>query len=79
MTMDVEMQGDDAQRVLQYGDFVILYGSHDHLYSVTLENHAITNNKFGNFHHEDIVGKRFGTQIPCRSESGFVYVLKQYL
>ena len=44
---------------LEYGDFIVLYGSHDQIYSVDLEFGGITNNKFGNYHHEDIVGKCF--------------------
>eukprot|EP00743_Colponemidia_sp_Colp-15_P005036 GILK01005423.1.p1 GENE.GILK01005423.1~~GILK01005423.1.p1 ORF type:complete len:333 (-),score=56.89 GILK01005423.1:151-1017(-) len=41
-----------------------------------MEKGAITNNRFGNFHHVDIIGKKYGAKIHSRTGKGWMYALR---
>jgi tRNA (adenine57-N1/adenine58-N1)-methyltransferase len=45
----------------------------DHFY---LEKGKILNNRFGHFHHDEIIGKPFGSRIFSKSTSGYMYALE---
>ncbi|KAJ1438768.1 S-adenosyl-L-methionine-dependent methyltransferase [Ochromonadaceae sp. CCMP2298] len=63
-------------KLMKHGDLVIVYERHDALDHFYLSDNAIFNNKFGTFHHNDIIGKPFGTKIQSRSTPGWVYMLE---
>lgn len=52
--------------MIQEGDFVLLYFNHDSIQRLSVSPGKITNHKFGNFHHDDILGKEFGSRITSR-------------
>lgn len=63
-------------RIMKAGDLVIVYERHDQLDHVYLKPGKVYDNRFGNFHHDDIIGKPFGSKIQSRSTQGFIYVLE---
>jgi len=58
------------------GDFVILYGSYTQMNGVVLKEGGITNNRFGNFHHEDLIGQPFGSKVRPRRGGGWLALLR---
>ncbi len=63
-------------RIMKSGDLVITYERHDSLDQLYLENGKIFNNKFGSFHHDDFIGKPYGSKITSRLSSGWMYALE---
>lgn len=63
-------------RLVEEGDLVILYERHDSLDHFYVKKGEILNNKFGNFHHNDMIGKPFGSKIMSKSSKGYVYILE---
>eukprot|EP00438_Fugacium_kawagutii_P033807 Skav216923 [mRNA] locus=scaffold1838:307443:311997:- [translate_table: standard] len=57
----------DSSRARE-GDFVILWGSYTQVFGVQLKHGEISNNRFGNFHHDEIIGQCFGSKV--RSKRG---------
>jgi hypothetical protein len=62
--------------VMKAGDLVIVYERHDQLDHIYLRKGKVYDNRFGNFHHDDMIGKPFGSRIKSRSSNGFVYMLQ---
>jgi hypothetical protein len=60
---------DGKDGVMCEGDMVIVFCSHDNMDYITLKRDAIANNKFGAFHHNDFIGKEFGSKV-------FVYIAR---
>lgn len=65
-----------AVRLMKVGDLVITYERHDTMDHIYLSENGIYSNKFGAFHHNDFIGKPFGSKIVCRSTSRWVYALE---
>lgn len=64
-------------RLIETGDLVIVYEKHNSLDYLFLGGAIdIYNNKFGSFHHSDIIGRHFGCKVHSRSSSGYVYILE---
>eukprot|EP00614_Pseudopedinella_elastica_P033914 CAMPEP_0172631654 /NCGR_PEP_ID=MMETSP1068-20121228/180453_1 /TAXON_ID=35684 /ORGANISM="Pseudopedinella elastica, Strain CCMP716" /LENGTH=93 /DNA_ID=CAMNT_0013442857 /DNA_START=156 /DNA_END=433 /DNA_ORIENTATION=- len=63
-------------RVIQEGSLVIVFLHHDELAHVYIRAHQILNNKWGNFHHDDVLGKEFGCQWKSRTGRGWVHALE---
>ena len=62
---------------MQAGDLVILYSGHTSVSHIWLTPAAIVDNRFGHFHHDDFIGKPFGSRISSRGNSdGWVYALR---
>lgn len=59
------------------GDFVILWGSYTQIDGVTLQAGAITNNRFGSFHHDDLIGCAFGSKVRGRRGGGWLALLRE--
>jgi tRNA (adenine57-N1/adenine58-N1)-methyltransferase len=51
------------QKTVNYGDVVLVYESRDSIKFFILESGKIFQNKYGNFKHEDIYGKTFGSKV----------------
>ena len=58
------------------GDLVISYERHDALDHFYLSAGKIFQNKYGHFHHEDMIGKPFGSKIFSRTSRGWIYTLE---
>ncbi len=58
------------------GDLVIVYERHDTLTHIYLSKDQIFQNKFGAFHHNDIIGKPFGSKVRSKISTGWVYFLE---
>ena len=63
-------------KFIENGDVVIVYERHDALDHIFISRDAIFQNKFGSFHHNDMIGKRFGSKIKSRSSNGWIYILE---
>ena len=63
------------KRVIKAGSLVIVFLSHDDLAHVYVKAGEILNNKWGSFHHDDIIGKTFGCHWESRGQKGWVYAL----
>jgi tRNA (adenine57-N1/adenine58-N1)-methyltransferase len=66
----------DRPRLIQDGDLVVIYERHDSLNHIYLSKGQIFNNKYGSFHHNDIIGKHFGIKVYSRCSTGWLYVLE---
>lgn len=66
------------QDVIKEGDLVVIVVSFDNLSFVYAKPKAIFSNRHGHFHHNDFIGKPFGTKIRSRDRRGygFCYLLK---
>jgi len=58
------------------GDFVILWGSYTQISGVMLKHGAIFNNRYGNFHHDDLIGQRFGSKVNPKNGGGWLALLR---
>lgn len=65
-----------AGAVAKEGDFVILWGSYAQINGVKLAAGAITNNRYGNFYHDDLIGQPFGSKVRPRKGGGWLALLK---
>jgi len=45
------------------GDMVVMYGSRDTVEQFRVQPGQIYNNKFGHFHHNDLVGVEYGAKV----------------
>ena len=63
-------------RFMKNGDLIVAYERHDSMDHFYLEAGKILNNKFGAFHHNDFIGKSFGSRIRSRSTAGWLYALE---
>lgn len=52
--------------IAKEGDFVILWGSYTQIFGIVLQPGTITNNKFGSFHHTDLIGEAYGSKVRSR-------------
>ena len=61
---------DGDRRVIRLGCLVIVFLAHDDLAHVYVKEGEILNNKWGSFHHNDIIGKSFGAHWKSRARGG---------
>lgn len=50
-------------RTIQSGSQVVLYGNRENIDQITVQPGGIFNNRFGHFHHDDLIGKEFGSKV----------------
>ena len=67
-----------SQPIIREGDLVVTMISFDNLDFVYAQKNKIFSNRNGHFHHNDFLGKPFGSKIRSRNNEGygFCYVLK---
>mmetsp|Transcript_132042 Transcript_132042/g.422504 ORF Transcript_132042/g.422504 Transcript_132042/m.422504 type:complete len:338 (+) Transcript_132042:83-1096(+) len=58
------------------GDYVVLWGSYTQIFGVVLQTGAITNNRFGNFHHDDLIGRSYGSKVRPRRGGQWLALLR---
>ena len=66
---------------VQEGDFVVLFGNYDNIFLVhAVIKGAILNNRYGSFHHDDLLGLEYGAKVEARTKQahakGFLYICK---
>lgn len=55
-----------SKRYPSYGEFLILYGSHECVLPVTLRRGGVLNTRLGNYRHEDIISTPYGSKVWTR-------------
>ncbi|KAG2192999.1 hypothetical protein INT47_002550 [Mucor saturninus] len=63
------------KKFIEAGDLVIVYMTRDNMTPIYISENGIFNNRFGVFHHNDIIGKQFGSKMVSSNYRGFVYLL----
>ncbi|CAL1126822.1 unnamed protein product [Cladocopium goreaui] len=66
MAADAEISDVSTSDTAREGDFVILWGSYTQIFGIVLKHGEIANNRFGNFHHDEIIGRHFGSRVRSR-------------
>lgn len=66
----------EAAERAREGDFVILWGSYTQVFGLVLKYGEILNNRFGNFHHDEIIGKEFGSKVRSRKGGQWLALLR---
>ncbi|GAQ86103.1 tRNA methyltransferase complex GCD14 [Klebsormidium nitens] len=61
--------------VIQEGDLVIVYESHDRMKAVKVSAKETLQNRFGSFKHSDWIGRPFGSKVHSCTQGGFVHLL----
>mmetsp|Transcript_53327 Transcript_53327/g.114580 ORF Transcript_53327/g.114580 Transcript_53327/m.114580 type:complete len:358 (+) Transcript_53327:70-1143(+) len=59
------------------GDHVILWGGYSNISGVVLKSGAITNNRFGAFHHDDLLAQPYGSKVRTRKGGQWMAMLRQ--
>ena len=60
---------------VQEGDFVVLFGNYDNIFLVhAVTKGAILNNRYGSFHHDDLLGLECGAKVEARSKQAHAKV-----
>lgn len=62
-TCSSNINNDENIGIVKEGDKIVIYGSRENCKVITIERGKIFNNKFGNFHHNDIIGKKYGSKV----------------
>lgn len=65
----------DTKKVIEDGDLVIIWVSRTMIKPTWMKSGETVQTKFGPFRHDDIIGQRFGTQLPSLTGKGFVHVI----
>ncbi|KAG2236510.1 hypothetical protein INT48_000810 [Thamnidium elegans] len=63
------------KKYIEEGDLVIIYMTRDNMTPIYIKKDTSFNNRFGIFHHNDIIGKQFGSKMVSSNYRGFVYLL----
>eukprot|EP00927_Polykrikos_kofoidii_P008824 TRINITY_DN13688_c0_g3_i1.p1 TRINITY_DN13688_c0_g3~~TRINITY_DN13688_c0_g3_i1.p1 ORF type:complete len:427 (+),score=97.10 TRINITY_DN13688_c0_g3_i1:121-1281(+) len=58
------------------GDYVVLWATHSMIQGVLVTSGQITNNRFGNFHHDDLIGLPYGSKVRPRRGDRWMAVLR---
>ena len=72
---DAAAISENNPNIMKKGDVVIVYLGHDSLDYITLKQDGVYDNKFGAFHHNEFIGKLFGSKIHSKTSSGWIYAL----
>jgi len=66
-------------KIVEADDFVILFERHDKMHGLRMVHGETIQNRFGLFHHTDVIGQPFGSRVFSRSPgangSGFMWIL----
>jgi len=58
------------------GDYVILWGGYNQISGLVLQAGAIFNNRYGSFHHDDLIGQTFGQKMRPRKGGAWMALLR---
>jgi energy-coupling factor transporter transmembrane protein EcfT len=73
--MDFALTVNETRRTIKPGSLVIVFLSHDELSYVYAVPGEILNNKWGSFHHNDLIGREFGCTWQSKFSNGWVHAL----
>lgn len=63
------------KEIIEEGDLVLVWISRTVIKPVTVKHGEDMQTKFGMFRHNDMIGKKFGSQISAHSGKGFVHIM----
>lgn len=69
------VDGAGAAAVASAGDFVVLWSGYTQMSGVLLQPGSTTTNKFGTFHHDDLIGRCYGSKVFPRKGFGWTAML----
>ncbi|CAK0853024.1 unnamed protein product [Prorocentrum cordatum] len=58
------------------GDYIVLWGGYSSVSGAVLEHGAITNNRYGSFHHDDLIGQPYGSKVWSRKGRAWLAMLR---
>ncbi|CAK4070478.1 unnamed protein product [Aphanomyces euteiches] len=61
--------------VVEEGDLVILFETHNSITYAYMKRDEIYQNRHGAFHHNDMIGHKYGTKVYSRMSKGYIYIL----
>ena len=64
-----------AGRTVRLGDLVVVYEGFNRQKAVTVTEKGCYQNRYGNFHHREWVGKPYGSKVYGKGDAGFVWLL----
>ena len=64
------------RKLVQEGDFCLFWISRDSIKPVTIHAGQVYSSRFGQFPHNSIIGKPFGSQIASTTGKGFIHILR---
>ena len=71
------------KNIISVGDLVVMYQGFGQMTPIFVETGAILQNKHGAFHHDDLIGKKYGTKVVARTSQaqgkrrpGWMHVLQ---
>ncbi|ETV94742.1 hypothetical protein H310_11704 [Aphanomyces invadans] len=64
-----------GKTIVEAGDLVILFETHNSITYTYVKPDEIYQNRHGAFHHNDIIGNRYGAKVYSRISKGYMYVL----
>ncbi|RHZ14969.1 hypothetical protein DYB37_009052 [Aphanomyces astaci] len=64
-----------GKTIVEAGDLVILFETHNSITYAYVKPDEIYQNRHGAFHHNDIIGNRYGAKVYSRMSKGYIYIL----
>ncbi|KDO32080.1 hypothetical protein SPRG_03299 [Saprolegnia parasitica CBS 223.65] len=64
-----------GKAIVEVGDLVILFETHNSVTYAFMEKDGCYQNRHGAFHHNDMIGQRFGTKVYSRMSKGYIFIL----
>ncbi|KAF0690584.1 Aste57867_18031 [Aphanomyces stellatus] len=64
-----------GKTIVEAGDLVILFETHNSITYAYMKPDEIYQNRHGAFHHNDMIGHRYGTKVYSRMSKGYIYIL----
>ncbi|EQC28142.1 hypothetical protein SDRG_14099 [Saprolegnia diclina VS20] len=64
-----------GKAIVEVGDLVILFETHSSVTYAFMEKDGCYQNRHGAFHHNDMIGQRFGTKVYSRMSKGYIFIL----
>ncbi|CAN3363949.1 tRNA (adenine(58)-N(1))-methyltransferase catalytic subunit TRM61 [Diutina catenulata] len=61
---------------IQEGDFVLVFISRGSIKPINVTKGESVNSRYGNFVHDDMIGRAWGSQMPGANSRGFVHLLR---
>lgn len=58
------------------GENVILWGGYSSIFQLQLQQGQITNNRYGSFHHDDLIGQPYGSKVRPKKGGQWVAMLR---
>ncbi|KAI9229119.1 MAG: tRNA methyltransferase complex GCD14 subunit-domain-containing protein [Piptocephalis tieghemiana] len=63
------------KRIIEAGDLVVAYLTRESASVIRIESGAKLNNRYGEFLHDSMIGKEYGSKLASRTGRGFIHLL----